>query len=152
MTKGSPLKRKIGERTYTIERIIPLFKAIQSMYKEYIFQWIEIQVDCIKDMKIVFPEFDFIINKADGVGVRDSSNKAIIFIEISGGPESTDLKHVKEDTEKLLKEAMFGLASLLRDHLDKSAEDVKNLHIFAIQSIGNLFIYYTILVPFEHNK
>ena len=91
-------------------------------------------------MKIIFPEFDFIINKADSVGVKDSSNKAIIFIEVSGGSESTDLKHMKEDTKKLLKEAMFGLASLLRDHLDKNAKDVKNLHTFMIQSIGNLFI------------
>ncbi|CAJ0840649.1 13784_t:CDS:2 [Entrophospora sp. SA101] len=32
---------------------------------------------------------------------------------ISGGPENTDSKRVKEDSEKLLKEAVFGLVSLL---------------------------------------
>ena len=47
-----------------------------------------------------------------GIGSKVSSNKEIVFVEVSGGPENTVLKHVREDTEKLIKESMFGLDRL----------------------------------------
>ncbi|CAG8608940.1 1378_t:CDS:10 [Diversispora eburnea] len=137
MTPLSPLKRNIGERTFIVERIVPLFKAIQSIYNEYKFHWIEIELDCMREVKKIFPKFNLTINQADGLGIRNSSNKAVMFIEVSGGPENTDPKHVKEDSEKLLKELIFGLVSLLRNYLDKSAEKSKNLYTFMIQSIGD---------------
>ncbi|CAG8456869.1 6987_t:CDS:10, partial [Funneliformis caledonium] len=136
-TKEGSLKRNIGERTFIVERIVPLFKAIQSVYREYNFHWIETELDCMREVKKLFPQFDLTINQADGLGIRNSSNKEILFIEVSGGPESTDSKHAKEDAEKLLKEAVFGLVSLLRNHLDKSAEISKHLYTFTIQSIGD---------------
>src|SRR2546429_563407 len=139
MTSDGPLNRYIGERKYTVERIVPLFKAIQSVYKEYIFDWIEVQLDCIKEMKVLFPGFDLTLNKADGVGMKVSNNKEIVFIEVSGGPENTVPKHVKEDSEKLIKEAMFGLVSLLRDYLDKNVENVENVCMYMVQVIGNVF-------------
>ncbi|CAG8792804.1 11758_t:CDS:2, partial [Dentiscutata erythropus] len=80
-----------------------------------------IQATCIKDVKSVFTEFDFTLNKVNGIGFKTGSNKELVFIEVSGGPENPVEKHVKEDTEKLIKEAMFGLISLLRDYLDKNA-------------------------------
>ncbi|CAG8815339.1 27921_t:CDS:1, partial [Racocetra persica] len=40
----------------------------------------------------------------------------------SDRPKNIDLTHIKEDAEKLLKEAIFRLISLLRDYLDKNAE------------------------------
>ncbi|RIA99582.1 hypothetical protein C1645_811389 [Glomus cerebriforme] len=46
-------------------------------------------------------------------GFKTGSNKKLVFIEISGGPEYPVEKHVKEDTEKLIKEAMFGLIFLI---------------------------------------
>src|SRR6266542_6668857 len=139
MSSEATLNRDIGERKYTVYRIAPLFKAIESIYREYVFDWIEVQANCIKDVKSVFPEFDFTLNKVDGIGFKTGSNKELVFIEISGGPESPVEKHVKEDTEKLIKEAMFGLISLLRDYLDKSAENVKNLRTFMVQCTGNVF-------------
>ncbi|CAB4401428.1 unnamed protein product [Rhizophagus irregularis] len=45
------------------DRIVPLFKAIQSVYREYSFNWIEVQASCIKDTKEWFPEFDFTLNQ-----------------------------------------------------------------------------------------
>ncbi|CAB4428781.1 unnamed protein product [Rhizophagus irregularis] len=77
------------------------------------------------------------LNKVDGIGVKVASNKEIVFIEVSGGLENAILKHIKEDTEKLIKEVMFGLVSLLRDYLDKSAENAKNLRTFMVQCIGD---------------
>ncbi|CAG8594805.1 2717_t:CDS:2 [Paraglomus occultum] len=137
MTKKGPLKRDIGERTYIVERIVPLFKAIQSVYNEYKFHWIEVELDCIREVKQIFPKFDLPINQADGLGMRNSSNKAVVFIEVLGGPENTDQKKLKEDSEKLLKEAVFGLVSLLRNYLDKSAGESKQLYTFIIQGIGD---------------
>ncbi|RHZ60193.1 hypothetical protein Glove_357g40 [Diversispora epigaea] len=137
MTNEGPLKRNIGERTFIVERIVPLFNAIQSVYKGYQFHWIEKELYCMREVKKLFPKFNLTINQADGVGIRNSTNKEVIFIEVSGGPENTDLNHVKEDAEKLLKEAVFGLVSLLRDHLDKSAEIAKSLYTFTIQCIGD---------------
>ncbi|RHZ90279.1 hypothetical protein Glove_1g6 [Diversispora epigaea] len=80
-----------------------------------------------------------ILNKADGVGIKVSNKKEIVFIEIAGGPEitSTIANHAKEDTEKLIKEAMFGLVSLLRGYLNKNAEDVTNICIYTVQVIGD---------------
>ncbi|CAG8590839.1 3252_t:CDS:10, partial [Ambispora gerdemannii] len=92
MTDKGPLNRFIGERNTS---------ELHQRYKE------------------LFPEFDFTLNKVDGIGSKVSSNKEIVFIEVSGGPENAVIKHVKEDTEKLIKEAMFGLISLLRGYLDK---------------------------------
>ncbi|CAG8453037.1 13377_t:CDS:10, partial [Ambispora leptoticha] len=76
MTIKGPFNRYIGERKYTVDRIVPLFKAIQSNT----------------------------LHKVDGIGFKVSSNKEIIFFEVSGGPENPILKHVREDTEKLIKE------------------------------------------------
>src|SRR5438128_12138681 len=68
MTIEGPLIRYIGERKYTVDRIVPLFKAIESVYREYIFDWIEVQANCIRDAKKLFPEFDLTLNKVDGIG------------------------------------------------------------------------------------
>ncbi|CAG8623223.1 358_t:CDS:2, partial [Diversispora eburnea] len=135
----NPLNRYIGERKYTVERIVPLFKAMQSVYKEFAFDWIEVQLNCIKDMKQLFPQFDMTINKADGVCTKVSSDKEVVFIEVAGGPEVTCAvtKHAREDTEKLIKEAMFGLVSLLRDYLDKNVENSMNICTYMIQVIGD---------------
>lgn len=137
MTREGSIDRYIGERKYIVERIAPLFKAIQSFYREYKFDWIEVQLDCIKDMKLLFPKFDLTLNKADGVCIKSASNKEIVFIEVSGGPEDIVEKHVREDTEKLIKEAMFGLVSLLRDYLDKNVEISKNVRTYMVQVIGD---------------
>ncbi|POG67270.1 hypothetical protein GLOIN_2v1779590 [Rhizophagus irregularis DAOM 181602=DAOM 197198] len=51
-------------KTILYDLIVPLFKAIQSVYREYSFNWIEVQASCIKDTKEWFPEFDFTLNKA----------------------------------------------------------------------------------------
>uniref|UniRef100_U9UG48 Uncharacterized protein n=1 Tax=Rhizophagus irregularis (strain DAOM 181602 / DAOM 197198 / MUCL 43194) TaxID=747089 RepID=U9UG48_RHIID len=109
MSSEATLNRDIGERKYTF----------------------------IKDVKSVFPEFDFTLSKVDGIGFKTGSNKELVFIEISGGPESPVEKHVKEDTEKLIKEAMFGLISLLRDYLDKNAEYARNICTYMVQGIGD---------------
>ncbi|KAF0468905.1 hypothetical protein F8M41_025725 [Gigaspora margarita] len=103
MTKKGPLKRNIGERTYIVERIAPLFKSIQSIYNEYKFHWIEVELDCMREVKKIFPRS----------------------------------KKLKEDSEKLLNEAIFGLVSLLRNYLDKSVEESKQLYTFMIQGIGD---------------
>jgi hypothetical protein len=138
MSSEATLNRDIGERKYTVDRIVPLFKAIESIYREYVFDWIEVQANCIKDVKSVFPEFDFTLSKVDGIGFKTGSNKELVFIEISGGSENPVEKHVKEDTEKLIKEAMFGLISLLRDYLDKNAEYARNICTYMVQGIGNV--------------
>ncbi|PKY41132.1 hypothetical protein RhiirA4_539374 [Rhizophagus irregularis] len=39
------------------------------------------------------------VHEIDGIGMKVASNKEIVFIEISGGPENAILKHVREDTE-----------------------------------------------------
>ncbi|CAG8788687.1 28809_t:CDS:2, partial [Racocetra persica] len=139
MASKNPLNRYIGERKYTVERIVPLFKAIQSVYKEFMFDWIEVQLNCIKDMKTLFPNFDMTLNKADGVCLKVSSNKEVVFIEIAGGPEVTSavVKHAKEDTEKLIKEAMFGLVSLLRNYLDKNVDKAMKICTYMVQVIGD---------------
>ncbi|CAI2178783.1 13296_t:CDS:2 [Funneliformis geosporum] len=95
------------------------------------------------EMKLLFPKFDLTLNKADGVCMKASSNKEIVFIEVSGGPESTVENHVWEDTEKLIKEAMFGLVSLLRDYLDKNATNAKNIRTYMVQVIETLLFGFT---------
>ncbi|CAJ0633639.1 4599_t:CDS:2 [Entrophospora sp. SA101] len=42
MTSKGPLDRYIEERKYIVDKIAPLFKAIQSVYREYTFDWIEV--------------------------------------------------------------------------------------------------------------
>ncbi|RHZ84835.1 hypothetical protein Glove_74g173 [Diversispora epigaea] len=79
------------------------------------------------------------INKVDSVGIKVSSNKEVVFIEVLGGPEVTCAvtKHAEEDTKKLIKEAMFGLVFLLKDYLNKNAENVMNTHTYMVQVIGD---------------
>ncbi|RHZ83477.1 hypothetical protein Glove_92g17 [Diversispora epigaea] len=95
MTRLCSFDRNINERTYTVERIVPLFKALQSEYPEYKFSWIEIEVKSIKEMLKVFPGFDLIMNKADGIGIKVSCNQAVVFLEVSGAPNKPDEKHKK---------------------------------------------------------
>ncbi|KAF0442185.1 hypothetical protein F8M41_003694 [Gigaspora margarita] len=115
--------------------LIDVLSAIQSVYREYTFDWIEVQANCIKDAKMLFPNFDLKLNKVDGIGLKVSSTKEVVFIEVSGGPENAILKHVREDTEKLIKEGMFGLVALLRDFLDKNAENARNICTYMVQCI-----------------
>ncbi|CAG8615561.1 12223_t:CDS:10 [Ambispora gerdemannii] len=96
-----------------------------------------IELDCMREVKKIFPQYYLTIYQADGLGVRNSNKKEVVFIEILGGPENTDQKKLKEDSEKLLKEAVFGLVSLLRNYLDKSVEESKQLYTFMIQGIGD---------------
>ncbi|CAG8738141.1 7075_t:CDS:2, partial [Cetraspora pellucida] len=61
-------------------------------------------------------------------------------------PTTTDQKKSKEDSEKLLKEAVFGLVSLLRNYLNKSVEESKQLYTFMIQGIAVFeFLYILVL-------
>ena len=138
MTIEGPLIRYIGERKYTVDRIVPLFKAIESVYREYIFDWIEVQANCILSL-----------NKVDGIGSKVSSNKEIVFVEVSRGPENTVLKHVREDTEKLIKESMFGLVALLRDFLDRNAENARNICTYMVHCIGKQLLLLYTLISFE---
>lgn len=98
---------------------------------------------------MLFPNFDLKLNKVDGIGLKVSSTKEVVFIEVSGGPENAILKHVREDTEKLIKEGMFGLVALLRDFLDKNAENARNICTYMVQCIGNLITLSYSLVSFE---
>ncbi|CAG8621175.1 5530_t:CDS:10, partial [Diversispora eburnea] len=108
-----------------------------------------VELDCMREVKKIFPKFDLPINQADGLGVRNSSNKEVVFIEILGGPENKDQKKLKEDSEKLLKEAVFGLVSLLRNYLDKSAEESKQLYTFIIQGIAVFEFLYILVSELE---
>ncbi|CAG8701100.1 37957_t:CDS:2 [Gigaspora margarita] len=119
MTNEGPLRRNIGKCTFIVERIVPLLKAIQLVYKEYKFHWIGVKLDCIREVKRLIQNFDLIINQADGIG----------------GPENTDLIYIKEDAKKRLKEAVFGLVSLLRNHLDKSAENELEIQTSVINKL-----------------
>ncbi|CAG8449372.1 204_t:CDS:2 [Scutellospora calospora] len=106
-------------------------------FQKYTFNWIEVQANCIKDAKMLFPEFDLKLNKVDRICFKVSSNKEVIFIKVSRGPENAILKHIREDTEKLIKESMFGLVALLRDFLDKNAKYVRNICTYIVQCIGD---------------
>ena len=53
-----------------------------------------------------------------------------MFIEVSGSPSKLKKKHIKDDAEKLLKEAIFRLVLLLRNYLGKFAKMAKNVHIY----------------------
>ncbi|CAG8650763.1 5463_t:CDS:10, partial [Ambispora leptoticha] len=116
MASKNPLNRYIGERKYTVERIVPLFKAIQSVYKEFMFDWIEVQLNCIKDMKTLFPNFDMTLNKANGVCLKVSSNKEVVFIEIAGGPEVTSavVKHANNN----IVDSFFKILELIVEYLN----------------------------------
>ncbi|CAG8825223.1 29876_t:CDS:2, partial [Gigaspora margarita] len=58
--------------------------------------------------------------------INVSSNHAVIFIELSGSLSDSNEKHIKGDTEKFLKEATFGIVSILRNYLVQSTEMIKN--------------------------
>ncbi|RIB01109.1 hypothetical protein C2G38_2231847 [Gigaspora rosea] len=137
MTTEGPLIRYIGERKYTVERIVPLFKAIQSVYREYTFDRIEVQANCIKDAKMLFPEFDLKLNKVDGICFKVSSNKEVVFIEVSGGPENAILKHVREDTEKLIKE---GILFTIGDRITLSELRLDRRHYYKISQIKSAIL------------
>ncbi|CAB4479129.1 hypothetical protein GLOIN_2v1775570 [Rhizophagus irregularis DAOM 181602=DAOM 197198] len=77
-------QRKYNESQYwgkehTVDRIVALFKGNLIILQRI--------------------HFDLTLNKVDGIGMKVASNKEIVFIEISGGPENAILKHVREDTE-----------------------------------------------------
>ena len=71
-----------------------------------------------------------------------------MFIEVSGSPSKPDEKHIKDDAEKLLKEATFGLVSLLRNYLDKPAEMAKNVHIYRYNASAMSLLYCSISLGF----
>ena len=77
MTSEGSMDRYIGERKYTVEQIAPLFKAIQSIYREYKFDWIEVQLDCIKDMKLLFPKYEYVAKLA-GCGLGAERNRIVL--------------------------------------------------------------------------
>lgn len=91
------------------------------------FDWIEVQADCIKDVMLLFPEFDLTLNKVDGI------TKRLYSLRYRKGCFKTCKRGYR-------KAYMFGFLSLLRDYLNKSAENVKNLRTFMVQCIGNVFI------------
>ncbi|UZO05888.1 uncharacterized protein OCT59_026226 [Rhizophagus irregularis] len=122
MTDKGPLNRFIGERKYTVDRIVPLFKAIQSVYREYSFDWIEVQASCIKDIKELFPEFDFTLNKVDGIGSKVIELKH--FYKISQ-IKSAVLPFSFDEVEKFIE--VFELLYALIDGLKKQTRELKKL-------------------------
>ncbi|CAG8454259.1 11136_t:CDS:2 [Funneliformis caledonium] len=107
MTSEGSMDRYTGERKYiqgqermsyrvkkVIFAIVPLFKAIHSVYRENKFE-----LKCIKDMKLLFSNFDLTLNKADGFCMKASSNKEIIFIEVSEAPSNIN-QQKKKDRKK----------------------------------------------------
>ncbi|CAB4488921.1 unnamed protein product [Rhizophagus irregularis] len=122
MTDKGPLNRFIGERKYTVDRIVPLFKAIQSVYREYSFDWIEVQASCIKDIKELFPEFDFTLNKVDGIGSKVIELKH--FYKISQ-IKSAVLPFSFDEVEKSIE--VFELLYALIDGLKKQTRELKKL-------------------------
>ncbi|CAB4422830.1 unnamed protein product [Rhizophagus irregularis] len=90
-------------------------------------------------------------NKVNGIGFKTGSNKKLVFIEIFGGPESPVEKHVKEDTEKLIKEAMFSLISFFVIIWIKTP-NMQGTYAFTWckPSIGN--VQYLLIVPVILNR
>ncbi|UZO20721.1 uncharacterized protein OCT59_013139 [Rhizophagus irregularis] len=42
-----------------------LYDFFSMTSEKYMFDWIEVQADCIKDVMLLFPEFDLTLNKVD---------------------------------------------------------------------------------------
>jgi len=57
---------------------------------------------------------------------------------MSEGPKNTVIKHIKENTEKLIKETMFDLISLFKGYLNKGIEKARNICVYMVQYIGNI--------------
>ncbi|CAB4391724.1 unnamed protein product [Rhizophagus irregularis] len=47
-----------------------LYDFFSMTSEKYMFDWIEVQADCIKDVMLLFPEFDLTLNKVDGITKR----------------------------------------------------------------------------------
>jgi hypothetical protein len=60
----------------------------------------------------------------------------IVYLEQSGGNEALYLKHVVDDSVKVVKEAINGLSQRLRDHLDAPVSILKMMECYAIQLIA----------------
>jgi len=130
----------MSERKYTVYQIAPLFKAIESNFQEFNFEWIEVSLQCVTDAKAIFPDVEQTNLRPDGVGYDRSSHQAVVFIEVTGPPEGIVKKHITDDTEKLIKEGIFGLIAELRQFLDKDAAEAIGLRVFMIQVIGKFFV------------
>ncbi|CAG8473725.1 6931_t:CDS:2, partial [Paraglomus occultum] len=125
------------ERKYTVENIVPMFKGIAAIYDNVTFDWIEAELSCIRGVKAMFPKSAITVHKADGIGISRVNQKETIFIEVSGGPVNPVAKHIVEDTEKLIREGVFGLIAILRDHLTKPLEKCMQVRTFILQVIAD---------------
>ncbi|CAG8598163.1 6905_t:CDS:10 [Gigaspora rosea] len=141
-TQTLPLKSSVNNANIQVTpQKSVLFKESVTYLQNHIKLNVNDQGMIIKDnhMSIKIPSIirNWLITALSSTSEGDKkfNQQSSHFIEVSGGPENTDLTHVKEDAEKLLKEAVFGLVSLLRNHLDKSAEVAKSLYTFTIQKI-----------------
>ncbi|RIA85790.1 hypothetical protein C1645_830274 [Glomus cerebriforme] len=119
MSSKATLNQDIRERKYTVNRIASLFKAIESIYQEYVFNWIKVQTNCIKDVKSVFSEFDFTLNKVDGIGFKTRSNKEL---GLSGSGRPMSMSKSNDNTVLVIHHQSANNSEAFRDfkvHRDK---------------------------------
>ncbi|KAG2171880.1 hypothetical protein INT44_006109 [Umbelopsis vinacea] len=124
------------ERTFWVERVVPMFKYLSKITGLISFKWCEVPT---KSRPIATLLLDTLesgsVRYADGLG--EASHGEVIVLEASSGALSEDVSHSNGDTLKLIQSATEILRAELLNNLDCSYSTFLRRKVMVIQTVMN---------------
>ncbi|RIA80493.1 hypothetical protein C1645_745217 [Glomus cerebriforme] len=137
------LDRDMKERSYIVECLSPILRAFRNAFPEVKYEWIEKDVESIKEVNKIFMS-NINRRKTDVLVLRLSDMNELLKIEVSGPPYKSTKRHTVGDAKKLLMMAVCSLCRMLSDNLDCPIEDAKKVRTYSIQSVGDRITLFAI--------
>ncbi|KAG0170725.1 hypothetical protein DFQ30_002055, partial [Apophysomyces sp. BC1015] len=123
-----------GERTFWVDRVVPVMQTIGDQTSLTGFDWCETKS---KDHGEANINTDLWMKTSrrflDGLGF-DAKKNELLAMEASSGIEKEDLNHTLDDTLKNLHTSISMISGIIRRNLDASFETMKQVRVFCIQS------------------
>lgn len=124
-----------GERTFWVNRIVPMFQPLGDQIGLIGYKWCETSLkECVDDSINMDVWMKMSRQFLDGLGF-DKCFSELLSMESSSGLEKENIQHTMDDTLKNLSTTITFINGTARQHLDASFSAFQKVQVFSIQTI-----------------